>query len=173
MEMKYKKLSLLLFLLIAIFSCHSKHGKKTDPLNTASIKPKFEEKMENEAMQNDTDNSQTIELCVTEILTTSPRYIQLTKGMQEKVIKNGGSNYDVFLERSPLNIKQNNGNYSNTYDFTVYEMYDERKLNTARFSFNPYNKQLFEYDILIDSMVPIAFNTNLLNTYNSLKNNHR
>jgi hypothetical protein len=102
------------------------------------------------------------------VLTTSPRYIEVTKGLKDKVVKNGGIDFGVNLESSPEQGNGKKGLYSNTYDFTIYETYKERQLNTSRFSFNPENKQLYEYDILNDSLVPIEFDRTLLPKYDSL-----
>jgi len=105
---------------------------------------------------------------VAEILTTSPRYKQLTKGLYEAIVKNGGLSFGISLEGSPNPRQDKAWSYSKTYDFTVYEMYTDRQLNTARFTFNPNNKQLYEYDAVHDRLIPIEFDRNLLLKYEAL-----
>jgi hypothetical protein len=166
--MKLIKLIALLYLSIAVYSCHNKSIKKED-----SVKSEIRKQTTDKSESKETEgNLQAIELAVKEILTTSPRYIKLTKGLQKKVVKNGGLYFGVFLERSPQGRKRKESSYSKTYDFTIYEMYEERQLNTSSFSFNPENKQLFEYDISNDSLVPIEFDRTLLLKYDSL-NKHQ
>ncbi|MBI9069200.1 MAG: hypothetical protein JEZ09_18025 [Salinivirgaceae bacterium] len=162
--MKLIKLAALLYLIIAVYSCHNKKNKKEDSVNSEVIHQTTDTVLRKETEE----KLQAIELLVKEILTTSPRYIKLTKGLQDKVVKNGGLYFGVFMERGPQGIKQKKDSYSKTYDFTLYEMYEERQLNNSSFSFNPENKQLFEYDILKDSLVPIEFDQTLLLKYDSL-----
>jgi hypothetical protein len=105
---------------------------------------------------------------VMDILKTSPRYIQLTKTLNEEVIKNGGTSFGVSLESSPNPSQDNTCCYSKTYDFSVYEMYKNRQLNTTRFSFDPNNNKLYEYDAVLDKLVEIEFDKNLLNKYEAI-----
>lgn len=188
--MKPIKLTLLLCLLIAVYSCNNKKSKKEDPVNAETkdqISDKFsgnkEDSVNAEANnktteqpirkvpeQNVQEDLLPIELVVKEILTTSPRYLKLTKGLQERLVKNGGQYFGLYLERSPERRKGKKGSYSKTYDFTIYEMYEERKLNTSRFSFNPENRRLFEYNIANDSLMPIEYDRSLLLKYDSLNN---
>ncbi|BAX81231.1 hypothetical protein [Labilibaculum antarcticum] len=162
--MKLIKLIALLYLSIAVYSCHNKNIKKEDSVNYEIRNQTIDKSLSKETEE----NLQAIELAVKEILTTSPRYIKLTKGLQKKVVKNGGLYFGVFLQKSPQGGKQKESNYSKTYDFRIYEMYEDRQLNTSRFSFNPENKQLFEYDIANDSLMPIEFDRTLLVKYDSL-----
>jgi len=103
---------------------------------------------------------------VTEILTTSPCYQQLTKGMNNAIRKNGGQSFGLELEGSPFPKEDKADAFSQTYDFLVYENYPNRQLNSNRFTFNPENKRLFEYDPVLDEQKPIAFNKKLLHEYN-------
>jgi hypothetical protein len=57
---------------------------------------------------------------------------------------------------------------SQTYEFTVYEVYTDRELNTARFSFNPNSRQLYEYDEIRNLLKPIEFDRKLLKKYDAL-----
>jgi len=99
---------------------------------------------------------------VKEILKTSGRYKQITKGLNRAVIENGGQGFGVCLERSPNPRNDGAMGHSKTYDFVVYEMYTERQLNIAWFSFNPRSKKLYEYDPILDRERQIAFDKNLL-----------
>ncbi len=105
------------------------------------------------------------ESVVKEILTTSPRYKELTKTLNKSIIENGGISFELVLERSPDQNQDNSFLYSKTYEFAVYENYTDRQLITARFTFNPKEKQLYEYDAANDVLRPIEFDRNLLIKY--------
>ncbi|RPH31866.1 MAG: hypothetical protein EHM93_11810 [Bacteroidales bacterium] len=140
--MKKFTLTALIFSILIVFACNSKDSKKNKfRLNRESI--------------------------IQEIITTSPRYKELTKGLYDVVIKNGGSSIGISLEGSPDAKKDKVISYSKTYDFTLYEMYTERKMNTTRFSFSPEKKQLYEYDAVNDTLKPIDFDKNLLIKFES------
>lgn len=99
---------------------------------------------------------------VVEILTTSKRYKQLTKGLYERVVKNGGTSYGIMLEGSP-NPKQDTAmQYSKTYDFNLHESYPDREPVIARFTFDKKKRQLYEYDVVNDELKAIDFNKKLL-----------
>ena len=126
-----------------------------------SVNPQSKEKAERKELNPCED-------LVKEILTTSPRDKQLTKGLNKAVVKNGGLSFGITLEGSPNPTQDKAWSYSKTYDFTVYEMYTDRQLNIARFSFNPKNKQLYEYDEVHDQLKPIEFDRKLLLKYEAL-----
>jgi hypothetical protein len=102
-----------------------------------------------------------------EILTTSKRYKEITKGLNEGIKKNGGQSFGISLEGSPNPRPDKAWGYSKTYDFTIFEMYVDRQLNTARFSFNPNTGLLYEYDAVHDQLKPIDFDKKLLLKYDS------
>jgi hypothetical protein len=103
-----------------------------------------------------------------EIVITSPRFIQLTKGLTSAVIDNGGQSFGVSLEGSPNPKKDKALSFSKTYDFTVYEIYTDRQLNAGSFSFNPVNNQLYEYNQVADKLQPIVFDRDLLMAFGLL-----
>lgn len=105
---------------------------------------------------------------VTEILTTSPKYISKTKGLYEAVVKNGGTSYGIAIEGSPNPKKDEAWDFSETYDFNLHESYPDRMLVIARFTFNPTVRQLYEYDAANDNLKPISFNRNLLLKFNEI-----
>jgi hypothetical protein len=105
---------------------------------------------------------------VKEIVLTSPRYKEVTKGLNEAIVKNGGQSFGVSLEKSPHPKKDKAWGFSKTYDFVIYEKYADRQLNTVRFRFDPRTKQLREYDPILDAYKPIAFNKKLLLQYDSV-----
>ena len=103
-----------------------------------------------------------------QVLTTSNRFKELTKGLYNAVVKNGGTSYGLDLEGSP-NPKQDSAmDYSKTYDFSLHETYTDRDVVTARFAFSMAAKQLYEYDITQDSLMPIDFDKTLLPKLNSV-----
>jgi len=167
----------ILFSLLAVYACNNRQSKKVKDVtiaieNTTAEKPVIKEvvKIDEKSILKKTDKIEQKELTpceklVKEILTTSPRYKQLTKGLDKAVVKNGGQSFGISLEGSPNPRQDNAWGYSKTYDFTVYEMYADRQLNTVRFSFNPNDKQLYEYDAVKDQLKPIEFDRNLLLKY--------
>jgi hypothetical protein len=160
-----RNISIVLFLFFALSNCHQQNKK--DESKDKEIRKQTYEKLIIQKI----DLSGKKELpkrvkIITEILTTSPRYKQLTKGLNEAVVKNGGQFFGISLEGSPYPRIDKSWNYSKTYDFTLYEMYVERQLNTARFSFDPVNKQLYELDEVHEILVPIEFDRSLLLEFN-------
>ena len=96
------------------------------------------------------------------IVETSPRCKQLTKGLFERIKKNGGTSYGVTLESSPNPKTDPSQSYSKTYDFNLHESYPDRMPIIARFIFDPVKRQLFEEDTANDKLVPISFDKKLL-----------
>jgi len=101
---------------------------------------------------------------------TSPTFLKGTKGLDVAIVKNGGTSFGITIEGSPN--PQNDGalDYSKTYDFNLHETYSDRMSVIARFTFNPTDRQLYEYDVAEDKLNPIAFNRNLLLKFNDLCN---
>ena len=74
----------------------------------------------------------------------------------------------VSLEGSP-NPKQDKAwRLSKTYDYTICEKYPDRQLNTARFTYNQYKKQLYEYDMADNQLKPIEFDRTLSIKFDTL-----
>lgn len=105
---------------------------------------------------------------VMEILRTSPVFLKRTKGLKEAIVKNGGTSYGIIIEGSPNPKNDNSFKYSQTYDFNLYEDYPDRIVTIDRFSFNPIQRQLYEYDIVEDKLNPIDFDRNLLLKFNEI-----
>jgi len=166
------KISILVFFFLAAFACNNKQNKKVE--NIAQEQEDIE--LPDEEIEVKTIEEKTIEiieqkeLIATEILTTSPRYIIITKGLTEAVVKNGGLSFGIYLEGSPNPSQNKAWSYSENYEFTLYEMYPDRKLTTARFTFNPNKKLLYEYDAVKDQFIPIEFDRNLIVKYEALCN---
>lgn len=166
--MKTCKTLIAIFLIFSAFACHNNQNKK-DNMNATDVDKTTSD-------HSNTDNGDQIiqdelkqpESIVKEILITSPRYKELTKSLNELVMDNGGISFELILERSPNQDQENSYIYSKTYDFAIYENYTDRQLITARFSFNPDNKQLYEYDAVNDQLKPIEFDKNLLIKYKAL-----
>ncbi len=162
------KMTLIVFFTLAAFACNNQQSKK--PEVGASAVRISSSKKSNIKKINKTEQKELkpCECLAKEILTTSPRYKQLTEGLYKAVIKNGGQFFGISLEGSPNPRQDKAWSYSKTYNFTVYEMYTDRQLNTARFSFNPNKKQLYEYDAVHDQLKPIEFDRNLLLKFETL-----
>jgi hypothetical protein len=166
--MKTIRITVIVFSLLAVFACKNQQSKKAEVDSSTLRKPASEKSISKKMNKVDQNELTSCDSIVTVILTTSPRYKKFTKGLYKAVIKNGGLSFGIRLEGSPNPKQEKSWSYSNTYDFTLYEMYTDRKLNTARFSFNPNNKQLYEYDEVHDQFKPIEFDRNLLLKYDTL-----
>jgi hypothetical protein len=160
-----RNIAIVLFLLIA-FSCSHQQNKKDENEDVLARKQTYEKLISNKIDSKGLIELLTREKVVREIVTTSPRYKQLTKGLYEAVVKNGGLSYGISLEGSPNPRIDKTWSYSETYDFTLYEMYEERQYNTVRFSFDPICKLLYEHDEVLEKLVPIEFDRSLLLEFN-------
>jgi|MudIll2142460700_1097286.scaffolds.fasta_scaffold150338_2 hypothetical protein len=167
-HMKSISITVIIFSVLAVFACNNQQSKKADDNSSEVIKTTSEKPFRKKTEETGLKDLKPCENLVKEILTTSIRYRQLTKGLNKAVVKNGGLYFGVSLEGSPNPGQDKTLSYSKTYDFTVYEMYTDRQLNTARFSFNPEKKQLYEYDAVHDQLKPIEFDRNLLLKYETL-----
>ena len=105
---------------------------------------------------------------VMEILTTSPSYLKKTKGLYEAVVKNGGTSFGIMIDGSPNPKSDEAIGFSDTYNFRLYESYPDRNATIGYFSFNPTERQLYEYDVVEDKSNPIDFDRNLLLKFNEM-----
>jgi len=156
------------FSILAAIACNNQQSKKADDSGSLVSKPTSEKPIQKKIVKSKQKDSTPCENLVKEILITSARYKQLTKGLDKAVVKNGGLYFGIRLEGSPNPGHGKAWSYSKTYDFTIYEMYTDRQLNTARFSFSPDNKQLYEHDEVQDKLIPMEFDRNLLVKYETL-----
>lgn len=139
------------------FSCTVKDGdgknETQSPVNALG--------MSAEAAKTPENKPEACKEAVIEILTASPRFEERTKGLHDAVVKNGGTGFGLTLEGSP-EAEKDALDYSPTYDFSLHETYPDRDVVVARFSFNPKEQQLYEYDAITDKLNPIAFDKSLL-----------
>jgi hypothetical protein len=101
-----------------------------------------------------------------EILLSSHRYKEQTKGLYEAVVKNGGTSYGVTFDGSPSPKQDKALEYSKTYDFSLHETYPDHNHNIALFTFDKKANRLYEHDTAADSLIPIEFDINLLHKFN-------
>jgi hypothetical protein len=174
--MKILRTAIIVFFIFFAFGCNNSQNKK-DVKDLSDVIKTTSDNSIADNQNKTTDNElqvveielQAIENIVKEILITSKRYKQITKGLNKQIIKNGGLSFEIIMEKSPDQSMSDEYRYSKTYDFTLYEMYPDRRLGTARFSFNPHNKQLYEYDAVNDMLIPIEFDKNLLIKYEAFR----
>lgn len=100
---------------------------------------------------------------VTAILENSPKYQSITEGLLDAIIENGGISFGTTLEGSPNPESDFAQEYSENYDFNLHESYPERMHVIDRFSYSPSKQQLYYYNVIEDSMVPIEFDRSYLN----------
>jgi hypothetical protein len=103
---------------------------------------------------------------VLKIVTTSPLFLKKTNGLEQAVIKNGGTGYGISLESSPDPESDDAFEFSETYDFNLHETYPDRITVIARFSFNPKTSELYDYDEINDVYTPVEFDKSLLKYMN-------
>jgi hypothetical protein len=170
-----KTSDIILFMVgcFSVFACQNEQKKELSNKAIVKIKtsiPNDSIRSIDKPMYKKVKSMRSNKFIAKEILITSDRYKQITKGLNVAVVKNGGEGYGVRLERSPNPEKDGEIGYSKTYDFVVYEKYPERQLNIAWFSFNPISEKLFEYDPILDHKKAIAFDKNLLEKLELPKN---
>lgn len=105
---------------------------------------------------------------VMEILTTSQAYLQETDGLNEAVVKNGGTGIMIETEGSPNPERDDALGFSDTYDFCLRENYPDHVPVVTRFTFNPTERQLYKYDHMEDELILIEFNRDLLLKFNKM-----
>jgi len=160
------KKNVLLLALIITFSCHKTETIKTPPtINTEKTTAK--DTIKPVSTKNISDSITCIDV-VLEILTTAPSYVEGTKGLYEAVVKNGGTSFGITVEGSPNPKRDNALDYSETYELNLHETYPDRMPTIARYTFDPSKNELYEYDTANDSLIPIAFNKNLILKYNKI-----
>jgi hypothetical protein len=159
-------------IVLFVFACNPEYKdmneKTVDTVKTIIKKPEVS-KIDKPKVQS-VIQKRTCVAVVKDIVSTSPRFKQVTKGLNDAIVKNGGISFGVSLEKSPHPKSDKAWSYSKTYDFVIYEKYSDRQLNTVRFSFDPRTKQLREYDPILDEFKPIDFNKKLLMQYDSVFN---
>ena len=105
---------------------------------------------------------------VYQILTTSPHFRKITDGLEQRIIKNGGQGYGTMLEGSPNPEKDKANAFSKTYDYNLHESYKERITVINRFTFDPTNEKLLEYDVVNGTLLAIEFDPSLLENFRNV-----
>jgi hypothetical protein len=148
-------------------ACNNQHIKNIE----VSIYPNEEPASDKSIINNRSPqyDSNSIEFIVTEMLITSPRFRQLTKGFYKTVINNGKLSYEIDLKGSPNTRQDMTWKISGSYDFILYESGTGKKLNAAYFSFNPNNRLLYEFDEANNKLKSLKFDTKLLAKYDALQ----
>lgn len=142
-------------LLVLVFACtHSGKTPGDNSRNAMSIKDTVK------------DQPKTCTELAMDILTTSPDYLEKTRGLYEAIVKNGGTSFGIMVEGTPDPANKDSLAYSATYDFSLHETYPDHNATTARFSFDPAKGQLYEYDMTQDSLIPIELDRNSLLHFN-------
>lgn len=94
---------------------------------------------------------------ILEALISSKRCKEITNGLNDRIAKNGGTSYGFILEGSPNPRQDSAVAYSTTYDFSLHEIYPDHDPVIARFTFDRTKEQLYEVDVVSDSLIPIEF----------------
>jgi hypothetical protein len=157
-----------IFTLMLTFCCNSQNGSK--PLtHDTTVSKEMNVPEKNEAKQSadqEKDKPKTCIDAVMKIMETSPSFRKVTKGLNEAIIKNGGTGYGILIESSPNPTSDGALDYSATYNFKLQEEYSDRTPVVARYTYNPVKQQLYEYHADEDTLIPIAFDKKLLTNLN-------
>jgi hypothetical protein len=106
---------------------------------------------------------------VYQILESSDRYKEITNGLEQRVKDNYGKGFNVWLDASPYykEAKKSSSNgFSEHFELSIHEDYDDRAPRVASFEFAPENGgKLYEYDIVNDSLIEITFDKKLLSEF--------
>lgn len=145
---------IFLLLTVVLVACNSQpSNQRGDSANTDSSNT---DKMES------VDKPEFCDALVEEILKSSSRYKKLTEGLLQAVKRNGGTSVSVVMEKSPDATDKKAYEYSANYEMQLAENYPDRQISIARFVFDPSEKELYEYDIIADSLKSIPFDQKLL-----------
>ena len=80
--------------------------------------------------------------------------INKTEGLYDRIVANGGSGFDFALEGCPNQERYGCMEYSETYDFHMFEIYPDRIVTIDRFSYIPETGNFMLYDVVNDTYVP-------------------
>ncbi|MBS7255310.1 hypothetical protein [Flavobacterium branchiicola] len=166
--MNKKHFLIITIIVLVLTSCQEKETIKS-PKTSITKKAIAKDTTKSVQTEKSRDSIACIDV-VLEILTTSPSYIEGTKGLYEAVVKNGGTSIGITVEGSPNPKIDKALDYSETYDLNLHETYPDRMPTIARYTFDPSKKELYEYNTAEDSLMPIAFNKNLLLKLNKICN---
>ena len=87
-------------------------------------------------------------------LISSSYLINKTEGLYDRIVANGGSGFDFALEGCPDPATYGCLDFSETYDFVLFEIYPDRNVTIDRFSYIPETGIFMLYDIVNDTYVP-------------------
>jgi hypothetical protein len=120
--------------------------------------------------KNDPEEKHELKTCldvVTEIMETSPTYQKKITAERVQAIEKNGGTLGMEVEGSP-HPEDQPVSPSETYDFKMYESYEDHTVVIERFTFDPSKKQLFLYDVVENQLNPIDFNKELLLKFDEL-----
>jgi hypothetical protein len=139
---------------VLLVACNSQPSKQmSDTTNYDSTNVKKSESVERTGFCNQ---------FAEEILKSSPRYKNLTDGLLQAVRQNGGTSVSIVIEKSPDTTNNKSYEYSANYEMRLAENYPDRQVSIARFVFDPASKELYEYDVIADTLNSIPFEAKLL-----------
>ena len=102
-----------------------------------------------------------------EIFKSSERYIKLADGYKERIIKNGGIDFEIFPWTSPDSDTKDSENILPDYYFSIHEIYKDRNPRIATFKFSTELQELYEEEFVNDDdigfkLTPLKFDRKLL-----------
>jgi len=140
-----------LFLSLCI-SCNNKNNN-VDPISASEIK------------ELDINVKKPCHEFVVNIIMSSKEFIELTEGLNERIIANGGSGYLLVLENNPDSIYNKVQKKSAVYDYSLRENYPDRATPIARFIFDPYKLMLFQEDMSEGTLKRINYDKAFVNSF--------
>ena len=89
-------------------------------------------------------------------LNNSTYLINKTEGLYDRIVANGGSGFDYNIEACPNQERYGCMEYSETYDFVLFEVYPDRFVTIDRFSYIPETGIFMLYDAAEDTYIPFS-----------------
>jgi hypothetical protein len=99
------------------------------------------------------------------LVTSSGKFVELTSGLNEKIISNGGNGYVLTLESSPDSEIYRSDKKPTTYEYSLQEDYSDRMVPIARFVFDTNNLQLYQENMSDGSLLKIDYDKKILEQY--------
>ncbi|MBA5793535.1 hypothetical protein H1R17_09465 [Flavobacterium sp. xlx-214] len=103
---------------------------------------------------------------VFELIKSSEHFKELTDGLNENIIANGGTGFGFTVETSPNPNLDNANEKGDYYEISVHESYPDHMTNIAHYRFDRHQKMLFVLNIVTAEYEEINFNHQLIADFN-------
>lgn len=154
MNYLYIYFSYFLFLSLGI-SCNNKNNN-VDPVSASELK------------KSDITVKKPCDEIVVNIIMSSKEFIELTEGLNDRIIANGGSGYLIVLENNSDSIYNKEQKKSAVYNYSLRENYPDRATPIAKFIFDPNKLLLYQEDMSEGTLKRMSYDKAIVDSF--LKN---